>query len=201
VEGRWIKGPGAPLFKAVKKKLGALPLIAEDLGAVTEEVKALRDRFKLPGIRVLQFAFGTDVSASDFLPYNYPRRAVVYTGTHDNDTTVGWFHDPGGSSSTRSEAQIERERRAALDYLGTDGREIHWDMIRAALGSVAATVILPAQDVLGLGSEARMNRPGLGEGNWEWRLSQGALDPQIAARLSRLTQIYGRSASAPVESR
>src|SRR5262249_50719714 len=157
------------------KKLGALPLIAEDLGAVTPKVKALRDRFKLPGIRVLQFAFGDDLSASDFLPYNYPRRAVVYTGTHDNDTTVGWFYDAGGHASTRSNEQIERERKAAIDYLGSDGREIHWDMIRTALGSPAATVILPAQDLLGLGSEARMNRPGLGDGNWEWRLLKGAL--------------------------
>jgi 4-alpha-glucanotransferase len=201
VEGQWVKGPGAPFFKAVQKELGALPLIAEDLGAVTPKVTALRDRFKLPGIRVLQFAFGDDLSASEFLPYRYPRRAVVYTGTHDNDTTVGWFHDPGGSASTRSKEQIERERQAALQYLGTDGREIHWDMIRAALASVAATVILPAQDLLGLGSEARMNRPGLGEGNWEWRLRSGALDEGIAGRLLRLAQTYGRSPPAPRESR
>jgi 4-alpha-glucanotransferase len=200
VEGRWVKGPGAPFFKVVQKKLGALPLIAEDLGAVTPKVTALRDRFKLPGIRVLQFAFGNDQSAIDFLPYNYPRRAVVYTGTHDNDTTVGWFRDPGGSASIRTKEQIERERQAALEYLGTDGREVHWDMIRTALGSVAATVILPAQDLLGLGSEARMNRPGLGEGNWEWRLPSGALDEAIAGRLLRLTQTYGRSSSAPRES-
>src|SRR4029079_1452767 len=149
INGRWRRGPGTHFFKAVQRALRAapLPLIAEDLGVVTPEVKALRDAFGLPGIKLLQFAFGTDPNAPDFLPHNYPRNAVVYTGSHDNDTTVGWFHDPG--SGTRTPAQTEKERRVALTYLGHDataptevaGRDIHWQMIRTILMSVANVAI------------------------------------------------------------
>jgi len=190
--GRYVRGPGASIFRALRKALGALPLVAEDLGVVTPEVKALRDRFHLPGIRLLQFAFGDDPCAPDFLPHNYPRRCVVYTGTHDNDTTVGWFNERGGAESTRSQTQVERERDAALAYLGSDGTEIHWDMIRMVLLSVADLAIVPVQDLLGLGTEARMNRPGTLEGNWEWRFASGALDERIGARLGELTRTYGR---------
>ena len=195
VNGHWREGPGAAFFDAVTAALGELPLIAEDLGAVTLEVKALRDRFGMPGIKVLQFAFGTDASASDFLPHNYPRRAVVYTGTHDNDTTAGWFHDPG--SGSRNPAQVEKERRTALRYLGADdAHDIHWRMIRMILMSVANVAITPVQDLLGLGSEARMNRPGSARGNWSFRLAPNALTGELAARLRELTEIYGRGPAA-----
>jgi 4-alpha-glucanotransferase len=198
IHGVWRRGPGDELFATLAARLGSLPLIAEDLGAVTPEVKALRDRFELPGIRILQFAFGTDPSASDFLPHNYPRRAVVYTGTHDNDTVVGWFSGreelrADQQSSTRTPEQIAKERQAVLAYLGVaDGTNIHWDMIRTCMSSVADTAIFPLQDVLGLGSEARMNRPGRASGNWEWRYAEGAASAELASRLAQLTRIYER---------
>jgi 4-alpha-glucanotransferase len=197
VNGRWRRGPGAHFFKAVRRALrgDVLPLIAEDLGVVTPEVKALRDEFGLPGIKILQFAFGTDPNAADFLPHNYARNAVVYTGTHDNDTTAGWFHDPG--SGTRTAEQTEKERRTVLAYLGLDdagaaARDVHWQMIRAILMSVANVAIIPAQDLLGLGSESRMNRPGTDRGNWAFRLVPGALSPAIADRLRSLCLTYDR---------
>ncbi len=190
--GVWVPGPGAALFDAVGEALGELPLIAEDLGAVTPEVKALRDRYGLPGLRILQFAFGDDPSAPDFKPHHYPRRTVAYTGTHDNDTVVGWFSDSGGPDSVRTMEQAEAERWHALAYLGSDGARIHWDMIRAVQASVANVAIVPVQDVLGLGSEARLNRPGQASGNWAWRVAEGALTPEIAARLARLAELYDR---------
>jgi 4-alpha-glucanotransferase len=176
--GRWRPAPGARLFEA----LGPSALIAEDLGAVTREVTALRDRFRFPGMKLLQFAFGTDPQAATFLPHNYERNSAAYTGTHDNDTTRGWF-----------EKLDEGERAAALRYLGTSGGEIHWEMIRAVWASVANLAVAPAQDLLGLGSEARMNLPGTSERNWEWRL--GALPgPDVQGRLREMTETYGRSA-------
>jgi 4-alpha-glucanotransferase len=194
VKGRWVKGPGARFFATLHAKLGPLPLIAEDLGAVTPAVKRLRDQFSFPGIKILQFAFGTDPNAHDFLPHNYRRRAVVYTGTHDNDTTQGWFHERGGDASTRTPEQTETERRAAMTYLGADDpHEIHWRMIRAVQASVARTAILPLQDVLGLGPEGRMNRPGTASGNWEWRFAAGAITPAIEARLAALATTYDRA--------
>jgi 4-alpha-glucanotransferase len=193
VDGQWMKGPSTDFFRAVRAELGDLPLIAEDLGAVTPAVFALRDRFRLPGIKILQFAFGSDPSAPTFLPHNFSRRAVVYTGTHDNDTTVGWFRDAGGAATTRTASAIAIERAAALRYLGTTGDEIHWDMIRLALASVASLAIVPLQDVLGLGTEARMNRPGTDRGNWAWRFEAGALRSEHAARLGLLTRTYGRA--------
>jgi 4-alpha-glucanotransferase len=177
--GRWVPGPGAKLFEALRRAFGTLPLIAEDLGAVTPEVTALRDRFDLPGIKLLQFAFGTDPQAPTFLPHNYTRNSVAYTGTHDNDTTRGWFGK-----------LAERERRAVLEYLGTSGREIHWEMIREVWHSVANLAIAPLQDLLGLGTEARMNLPGTSQGNWEWRFTE----VEGQERLRDLTRIYGRSA-------
>ena len=193
MNGSWKPGPGAALFEAVRAAHGSLPLIAEDLGAVTPEVTALRDRLGLPGIKLLQFAFGTDPQAPTFLPYNYARNSVAYTGTHDNDTTAGWFQEKG--SAQRSAAQSEKERRAVLDYLGSDGREIHWDMIRGVWTSVANVAIVPMQDLLGLGTEARMNLPGTATGNWEWRLRPGQPDARIAQRLRELTRTSGRSAA------
>jgi 4-alpha-glucanotransferase len=193
VVGKWVTGPGSDFFDAVRSELGDLPLIAEDLGVTSPAVKALRDRHGMPGIKIVQFAFGDDPSAPDFLPHNYPRRAVVYTGTHDNDTTVGWFYAKGGAGSTRTEAQAEAERQACLRYLGSDGQEIHWDMIRVALASVARLALFPLQDLLGLGSEARMNLPGSAVGNWTWRFDDAALTPALAERLAQLTRTYGRS--------
>jgi 4-alpha-glucanotransferase len=193
VNGKWMKGPSSDFFEAVRKKLGTLPLIAEDLGAATPAVFRLRDEFHLPGIKILQFAFGTDANADTFLPHNYSRNAVVYTGTHDNDTTVGWFDDDG-ASGTRTPEQIEKERASALRYLGAESSdEINWRMIRAAMGSIANLAIFPVQDVLGLGSEARMNRPGEGAGNWSWRLQRGELTNDHAARLATLAETYGRA--------
>lgn len=195
-EGKWQKGPGAPLFSALEKRLGGLPLIAEDLGLVIPEVKALRDRFALPGMKVLQFAFGDDAEADSYKPHNHIANSVVYTGTHDNDTTVGWFEDRGGSASTRKPLQIARERAFALRYLNSEGREIHWDMIRAALASVARTAIVPLQDVLGLGTAHRMNVPGTATGNWEWRFE--AVPDAALERLAVLTETFGRApASTP----
>jgi 4-alpha-glucanotransferase len=189
--GRWRPGPGAAFFERARRELDQLPLIAEDLGAVTPEVKALRDRFELPGIRILQFAFGTDPSAPDFLPHNYPPRCVVFTGTHDNDTTVGWFTDPGGQEGTRSPAQTEKERRVTRSYVG-DEEPIHWAMIRMASLSVANIAIFPVQDLMGLGSEARMNRPGTAQGNWEWRATRQSLGGPEWKRFAQLTRTYGR---------
>jgi 4-alpha-glucanotransferase len=191
--GRWVEGPGADFFKEVIRRQGPLELIAEDLGIVTRDVKALRERFGFPGTRVLQFAFGKDPEASSHLPHNYTRHCVVYTGTHDNDTTVGWFRDKGFGASTRSKRDIEEELRFALRYLRSDGHEVNWDMIHLALMSVADTAIIPVQDILGLGSEARMNRPGQPNGNWEWRLADKQLNRNIANRLRLLCETYARS--------
>ncbi|HAM36596.1 MAG TPA: 4-alpha-glucanotransferase [Elusimicrobia bacterium] len=201
--GRWVQAPGDEFFRAVLRAFGdprgadgmpggdaSVEIIAEDLGSVTKEVASLRDRFEFPGMRILQFCFGKwDEKA---LPHNFPRRSVVYTGTHDNDTIVGWFHDPGLQSNVRTPEQVRVERENALKYLDSNGVDIHWDMIRAALKSPAHTAIILAQDLLGLGSEARMNLPGTLEGNWLWRLAPGALTPEIAGRLALMTGAYGR---------
>ena len=137
IKGRWVKAPGAELFEAVQKTLADLPIVAETLGVITPEVEALRDRFGFPGMGILQFAFGTDPQAPDFKPHNYSRHFVVYTGTHDNDTTIGWWTSSGVGDSTRTAENIRAEREFALKYLGTDGREMNWVLIRAILASVA----------------------------------------------------------------
>jgi 4-alpha-glucanotransferase len=194
--GRWVEAPGRELFTAIRKALGELPIIAEDLGVITPDVVALRDAFGFPGMRILQFAFGSDTKNMD-LPHNYEQNIVAYTGTHDNDTTVGWFSSVAGEGSTRTAKQIEREREFCLEYLKTDGQEIHWDFIRALLASVANTAIVPLQDLLGLGTEARMNLPNTTAGNWSWRLKPNALTNEIAARLRKLTEVYGRADEKP----
>ncbi len=193
VHGRWLKGPGAALFDALQAALGDLPIVAENLGVITSEVEALRHRFGFPGMAILQFAFGTDPQAPDFQPHNYPRDRVVYTGTHDNDTTVGWWTGAGAGDSTRTPGEVQREREFACRYLGTDGRDIHWTMIRAALASVADLAMIPVQDLLGLGSEARMNVPGKATGNWRWRCQPGAFTAALAARLRALAKRHGRT--------
>jgi len=200
--GTWVAGPSDDLFRAVKRALRRerLPFIAEDLGLVTPEVRALRDRFELPGTRLLQFAFGEDLQAHDFRPHNYPRRAAAYTGTHDNDTIVGWFFDRGGRE--RTARQTEVERRNALAYLGLrEPDEIHWQLIRCVHASVANLAIIPMQDVLGLGAEARMNRPGTAAGNWEWRMREGAFDERVRARLQEISALYDRAPLAEAAAR
>jgi 4-alpha-glucanotransferase len=182
MNGEWIKAPGDKLFEEIKQKLGKLPVLAEDLGVITPEVEALRDKFEFPGMKVLQFAFGSD-PGNGFLPFNYPRNAVVYTGTHDNDTTVGWFNQAS-----------DWEKRNLLLYLGSVSPEgIHWDLIRLALSSVANQAIIPLQDVLGLDSQGRMNTPSVAEGNWEWRYQSEALTHELRSKLKDLTTLYGRA--------
>jgi 4-alpha-glucanotransferase len=198
--GRWVESPGKECFAAIKNALGELPIIAEDLGVITSDVEKLRDDFGFPGMRVLQFAFSGDPTNAD-LPHNYQRNVVVYTGTHDNDTAAGWFNSNAGESSTRSVAEIAAERDFCLKYLHGNGAEIHWDFIRAALSSVANTAIFPLQDVLGLGSEARMNLPNTSHGNWHWRFRDGDLSAEHAVRLREMTETYGRiRAEDPAES-
>lgn len=182
VNGRWVKAPGEQLLRKMHQVFGDLPIIAEDLGLITPEVERLRDQFGLPGMKVLQFAFGGDMT-NPYLPHNYTSNFVVYTGTHDNNTTVGWF-----------ESLEPREREAVQCYIGRDGSDIAWDLIRLALSSVANLCIIPIQDVLRLGSEARMNIPGTPTGNWEWRLRPKMLTPGLAAGLKTLTISYGRYA-------
>ena len=180
--GEWVTAPGRALFTALTKALGDLPIIAENLGVITPEVENLRAEFGFPGMRVLQFAFGTD-EENIHLPGNYSRDVVVYTGTHDNNTTAGWFDSLDDESS---------EREFCLEYLDSDSREIHWDMIRTALGSVADTAIIPLQDVLGLGSGARMNLPASESGNWTWRVKADALSRNVAERLRDVTERHDR---------
>jgi 4-alpha-glucanotransferase len=192
VNGQWVKGPGAALFHAAKAALGELPFVAENLGVITPEVEAIREEFGFPGMAVLQFAFGTDAQAPTFRPHNYPREVVAYTGTHDTDTTEGWWRSEGRGESTRSEEDIRRERDFAMRYLNTDGGEIHWTLIRTLEASVADTVLIPMQDVLGLGTEARMNQPATLGGNWRWRYRPGALTAELAQRLRELAELYDR---------
>ena len=183
VEGSWEPGPGAAVFRAVDGALGRdVPIVAEDLGLITQEVRQLLAELDCPGMKVLQFAFGGGTD-NLYLPHNFREpNCVVYTGTHDNDTTRGWF-------AQRPEA----ERDFVLRYLGRDGSDIAYDLIRAALGSIANTAIIPLQDVLDLGPEARMNTPGAAEGNWEWRALPEHLDPARGQRLADLTDLYGRA--------
>jgi 4-alpha-glucanotransferase len=188
IEGRWVKAPGKDLLTALRDALGQLPIIAENLGVITREVESLRTSFELPGMRVLQFAFA-DTAKNPFLPHNYEQNTIVYTGTHDNDTTVGWYQ-------TASEYEKDHVRR----YLGRDGRDIAWDLIRTAWSSVGDLAITPLQDVLSLGSDARMNFPGRPQGNWSWRFLPEQVNAWTLDRLADLTRMYGRERSAPPNS-
>lgn len=191
--GRWRPSPGRELFDAMRRQFGdGLNIVAEDLGVLSEEVTGLREAFGFPGMRILQFAFGTDPGASTFLPEVYVRNTVAYTGTHDNDTVVSWFHDRG-EHSMRSPEQCEKERRYCTSHLGIPGKEIHWEMIDVLMRSKAGAVVFPLQDVLGLGGEGRMNVPGTTTGNWRWRLQPGQLTAEIKGRLARLTRAAGRN--------
>jgi 4-alpha-glucanotransferase len=192
--GRWRPGPGAAFFEAAAAALGPLPIVAENLGVITPEVEALRRRFGFPGMAVLQFAFGSDDARNAFLPHNFSREVVAYTATHDNDTTVGWWTG-GVGDSTRSAENVELEHGRALAYVGGDGSAIHWEFLRTLYVSVAEVVVVPLQDVLGLGSDTRMNLPGRPDGNWRWRFAPDQLTPELRTRLRLLTQVSGRVAS------
>ncbi len=184
IKGRWVKGPGDKLFKALQKALGEdLPIIAEDLGLITPPVEALRDQFALPGMKILQFAFGDPANA--YLPHNFVPNCVVYTGTHDNDTSRGWF-----------ESAPEDERDYALRYMNTDAEGFTWALIREAQASVARLAVVPAQDLLDLGSEARMNTPAVAAGNWGWRYEPGQLTEGIAGHLAEMAVMFGRTPEA-----
>ncbi len=181
VNGRWVDGPKDDLFHKLREALGGLPFFAEDLGYITPEVHALRERLQIPGMAVLQFGFG-DEGAHMYLPHRCDRERVIYTGTHDNDTTIGWWNS----------GAAEHERRNAEAYVGRSDDGIHWSFIRAAQSSVASLSITPLQDVLGLGSEARMNTPSLYGGNWRWRFASAQLTPDLSAKLAHLAEVTDR---------
>ena len=180
MNGRWVDGPRDDLFHKLREELGGLPFFAEDLGYITPEVHALRERLRIPGMAVMQFGFN-DVGAHMYLPHRASGK-VIYTGTHDNDTTVGWFHS----------GAADHERRNAEAYLGRCDDGIHWAFIRAAQRSVADLALIPMQDVLGLGSEARMNTPSLHGGNWKWRFAPGQFTAELAAKLAHLAEVTDR---------
>ena len=180
INGRWVAGPGPALFQALEVALGKRPIIAEDLGVITPDVEELRDSFAFPGMKILHFAFDSGPD-NQYLPHNHLRQAVVYTGTHDNDTTAGWF------------AKLpEQEQRQVRRYLQYQGDDMVWELIRTALASVAETAIIPLQDLLTLGSDSRMNMPGTVGSNWSWRYRRGELTPPLADRLADFTELYGR---------
>jgi 4-alpha-glucanotransferase len=190
--GKWVKGPGAEFFHALQAELKELPFVAENLGVITPEVEALRQQFGFPGMSLLQFAFGNDPQGPTFRPHNYSRELAAYTGGHDNDTTVGWWTSSGVGESTRSAEDIRKERDFTRAYLGFQTEPVNWVFIRTVLASVAAIAIIPLQDVLGLGSEARMNLPGTVTGNWKWRYKPKALTKEVSEQLRRLTLLYDR---------
>jgi 4-alpha-glucanotransferase len=180
VKGRWVEAPGREFFRTAGRRLGALPIIAEDLGLITPEVHALREALGFPGMKVLQFAFGED-ELNPYLPHNYERNCVAYTGTHDNNTVTGWYR-------SAPEGTRDHVRR----YLARDGHDIAWDFIRLAWSSVALLALTTPQDLLSMGKEGRMNLPSTAGGNWGWRLREGALTRDIAHRLAELTRLYRR---------
>jgi len=191
INGQWVKAPGQALFNRLKEVFGELPFIAEDLGLITKEVDELREFFGMPGMRILQFGFG-DRGAHLYLPHRYVENTVVYTGTHDNNTTLGWWRD---NTSPQERANVE----TYLHPVEHDG-DIVWSMIKAAAGSVAKTCIFPLQDILHLGSEARMNTPSAAVGNWTWRYSPSALHPDFAAKLAAIMEMTDRDGyQEPVE--
>jgi 4-alpha-glucanotransferase len=181
IKGEWIPCPGNEFFEVLRSSFGDLPIIAEDLGVITPDVEELRDRFGLPGMKILQFAFDSS-EANDYLPHNYLKNCVVYTGTHDNDTVVGWF-----------DSATDDDRKYVADYLNSSDHEINWSFIRLAWASVANTAIVPMQDLLGLGTSARMNLPGTTQNNWQWRARAADFTPELAAKLAHLTLLYGRN--------
>jgi len=188
--GAYEQGPGAALFEVLQAQLGRLPFVAEDLGDATPAAEELRDRFGFAGMRVLQFGFGPDSATSPHVPHNHVPDCVAYTGTHDNDTAAGWFR-----SLRAGDGAPGPDQQRVLDYAGSDGRAVHWDLVRLTQLSVARTAVVPVQDLLGLGSRSRMNRPGSPGSNWRWRLRRGALDGAVEERLAELTALGGRGRS------
>jgi 4-alpha-glucanotransferase len=188
-KGKWLQAPGEEFFTLLEQQLGKLAIVAEDLGVITPEVEALRDKFNFPGMKILQFAFDSD-RVNGFLPFNFVNRnCIVYTGTHDNDTTVGWF-----------DKRDREAQRRVIDYLGclcSDG--IHWALIRLAMNSVANISIFPFQDILGLGTDAKMNTPSQPEDNWEWRCRGEAFNQELSDRLKYMTYLYGRAPQIPLD--
>ena len=188
-KGRFRKTPGRKLFQAVKGTLGTLPFIAEDLGTVVPEVYALRDEFGLPGMRILQFGFGNETSAQYHLPFNYIPNSVVYTGTHDNSTAMGWY----GDAQKDAKKKIRKYNfNLCQDYTSAEQATFHWAMIRETMKSVANLSIFPMQDILGLNEKARMNVPGKATGNWQWRLEDKSLTKKLIKRLRKETQTFNR---------
>jgi 4-alpha-glucanotransferase len=185
INGRWVEVPVEDFFKALLKRFFTLPIIAEDLGLITPDVREVLHRFGFPGMKVLLFAFGEDHPMHPYLPHTYGTECLVYTGTHDNNTIRGWFE----------KEMSPDDKRRLFRYLGGDVpvSELHWALIRLAMMSVASMAIFPMQDVLGLGEEARMNRPSLGTGNWEWRLLPEQLTPAVMQKLLEITTLYGRA--------
>ena len=192
IGGRWVKGPGLQFFHALQAELGELPVVAENLGVITPEVEAIRKQFGFPGMSLLQFAFGNDPQGPSFRPHNYSRELVAYTGGHDNDTTLGWWRSSGSRDSTRTAEDVRKEHQLTRAYLGFENEPINWVFIRTVLASVADIAVIPLQDVLGLGSEARMNLPGTVSGNWKWRYKASGLTNQVTDRLKSLTSLYDR---------
>lgn len=186
INGKWIEAPASDLFDCLVRRFPVLPIIAEDLGLITDDVKETLDHFGFPGMRVLLFAFDDDILTNPYIPENYVENCVAYTGTHDTNTVKGWFE---------KEASLKHRERL-FRYLGRNVRadELPWELIRLLLNSVADMVILPMQDLLGLGEEGRMNRPSIREGNWEWRLSPRQLTPALTEKILELTVISGRNA-------
>ena len=180
IEGEWLPAPGEALFKALTRKTGMLPVIAEDLGVITPDVDELRDKFGLPGMKILQFGFDK-AEANPYLPHFYTQNSIVYTGTHDNDTVMGWY-----------QLMDEEDKRKFHEYSGCDGCDVHWQMIRMSMASVSDYAVIPLQDVFGLGSEARMNIPGTPYGNWQWRFQDSELLPEYGQKLSLFCRLYNR---------
>ncbi len=192
VKAKWVKGPGEKLLTSVRKKLGNQPIIAEDLGDAASDAKIIREKFDIPGMKVLQMAFGEDEKLKGSIPELEIENIVVYTGTHDNDTTIGWFQTKPGKGNIQTVDEIAHERNNALELLGTDGSQINWDLISLAMQSKSNTVIIPLQDILGLDEKARMNTPGTVEGNWEWRFKKNQLTKEIIQRMKTLTEDCNR---------
>jgi 4-alpha-glucanotransferase len=190
--GRWMKGPGVDFFATLEKTLGKLPIIAENLGFITKEVEDLRNRFNLPGMAILQFAFGTDPQAENFKPHNYKKNLVAYTGTHDNDTTKAWWQG-AGNESTRSQKEVFEERESARKYfVDVNDDEVNWAFIRTLMASVANVTIVPLQELFGLGNSARMNMPSRPNGNWQWRYPPELFTEEVKERMKTLTEVYER---------
>ena len=185
--GRWVKGPGKHFFSSIKKSMGKLPIIAEDLGVITPDIKELIAEFGFPGMRVFQFGFSSDAD-DPFLPHNYIPNCVAFTGTHDNATVRGWYKEAP-----------KKEQEYCLHYLNTTEKNIAWEMIRALWASCAEMVLAPMQDFLSLGNEARMNLPGKLGGNWNWRMKPSSMTDTLSEKISTLNRVYGRNSNKTIE--